>query len=72
MDKLSDNIFLLERPKISRGRVIVDGDVNIDISSTRGLEEIVKPENIIAWLEMARVRIVNTMLYDEVETGDDA
>jgi hypothetical protein len=72
MDKPSDNIFLLERPKISRGRVIVDGDVYIDVSSTRGLEEIVKPENIIAWLEMARVRIVNTMLYDEVETGDDA
>jgi hypothetical protein len=63
----TEKIALLDRPKIKRGRIIVDGDINIDISTTRDFDEIMKPSNVVMWLEMAKTRIVNLMIYDDVE-----
>lgn len=63
-------IVLLDRPKIKRGRIIVDDDINIDISTTRDFDEIMKPANVVMWLEMAKTKIVNIMIYDDEDQGE--
>lgn len=57
-----DKIHILPRENdgIVRGRIKVCGDVNVDISTTRHVSDVVDPAKVCYWLECAKFQIISS------------